>query len=142
MLRAREILITFAGHRQAYLSGQIHRDISIGNVMMERKDDGTVSGFIHDFDYAFSWKDFLATAGLPVELETWERYVREEYRRVTQRRKEAVYGDGQSDVTRSHSETAPQSEKDGSPKPKKESVASEFHVDAAMQKELKSKAVR
>ena len=142
-VRAHITLITSIGHRQAYLSGVIHRDISRGNVMMERKADGTISGFIHDFDHSFNWKRFLADAGLPAELEVWERYVREEYRRVTQQRKEKPKDEASevSENTRSFSGSAP-SHKTEEPEEKVEPAPSEFHVDAAMQKDQKSKVVR
>ncbi|KZT69928.1 hypothetical protein DAEQUDRAFT_689871 [Daedalea quercina L-15889] len=62
------------GHRQAYLAGIVHRDISQGNVMILRTKDGVV-GFIHDFDYAFSWKWFLRSQGKPETLKSWEAHV-------------------------------------------------------------------
>ncbi|EPT00613.1 hypothetical protein FOMPIDRAFT_1049643 [Fomitopsis schrenkii] len=124
------------GHRQAYQLGLIHRDISVGNVMMERKADGTVGGFIHDLDYAFSWKRFLAAAGLPVDLETWERYVREEYRRVTQEKTASAAEDAEWDRTMSHS--ASQTSRDTAESSAQEE-APEFDVNPALQKEQKRK---
>ena len=147
--------VDFVGHRQAYLGGFIHRDISIGNVMMEKKADGTVSGFIHDLDYAFSWKCFLLAAGLPVNLGTWEKYVREEHRRTTRQRMGNPDITGFSDSTRSYSESLPSSDEtksyseslapsDGTESSKQKSVTtapSEFHVDSALQKDSKRQTV-
>ncbi|EPT02491.1 hypothetical protein FOMPIDRAFT_82542 [Fomitopsis schrenkii] len=116
------------GHRQAYQLGLIHRDISVGNVMMEIKADETVGGFIHDLDYAFSWKRFLADAGLPVDLETWERYVREEHRRVTRKRNGQHDKDDKSNRSQSSRGTS-----ESSAQVKKNRAASEFHVDPALQ---------
>lgn len=135
------------GHRQAYLAGIIHRDVSTGNVMMERKADGTVGGFIHDLDYAFSWRRFLADANLPVHLETWERYVREEYRRVTQKR-EMDGGGYESDRTRGDesdsgfSSSREESSSDSSANIDAALAASEFHVDEALKREQKNQTVR
>jgi len=67
------------GHRQVYLAGLVHRDINKGNVIVARKDDGPSTGFIHDVDYAFIWKRFLASKGKPVDLESWMKHARDEY---------------------------------------------------------------
>ncbi|KAH9922497.1 uncharacterized protein B0H18DRAFT_1120886 [Fomitopsis serialis] len=72
------------GHRQAYVAGVVHRDISNGNVMIARRPDGSIIGFIHDFDYAFSWKRFLRGSGRPVNMKQWDKYVRDEYKDVMQ----------------------------------------------------------
>ncbi|KAH9922502.1 uncharacterized protein B0H18DRAFT_910291 [Fomitopsis serialis] len=73
------------GHRQAYLAGIVHRDISKGNVMIARRIDGPSSGFIHDLDYACSWKRFLASKGKSVNLESWKQHARGEYAPIKQR---------------------------------------------------------
>ncbi|TFY59416.1 hypothetical protein EVJ58_g5790 [Rhodofomes roseus] len=67
------------GHRQAYVAGIVHRDISKGNVMIARRDGDPSTGFVHDFDYASSWKRFLASEGKPVDLESWIQYARDQY---------------------------------------------------------------
>ncbi|KAH9836363.1 uncharacterized protein C8Q71DRAFT_79812, partial [Rhodofomes roseus] len=72
------------GHLQAYLAGIIHRDISQGNVMIARRPDGTIIGFIHDFDYAFSWRRFLERERKTASIEEWEKYAREGYKRAIQ----------------------------------------------------------
>ncbi|KZT67884.1 hypothetical protein DAEQUDRAFT_375900 [Daedalea quercina L-15889] len=66
------------GHRQAYVAGVIHRDVSKGNVMIARRSDGSSTGFIHDFDYASSWKRFLDSEGIPATLERWVQHARSE----------------------------------------------------------------
>ncbi|KAF7321872.1 DAD domain-containing protein [Mycena kentingensis (nom. inval.)] len=40
------------GHLVAYLAGIIHRDVSFGNVLLTRDANGTVRGFLHDWDVA------------------------------------------------------------------------------------------
>ncbi|KAH9836362.1 uncharacterized protein C8Q71DRAFT_907950 [Rhodofomes roseus] len=86
------------GHRQAYLAGVIHRDISQGNVMIVRNADGTTRGFIHDLDYASSWKHFLSSRSKdkPATLSEWEKYAREEYGRDW-RNKVPVWDDSDED---------------------------------------------
>ncbi|EPS93868.1 hypothetical protein FOMPIDRAFT_91473 [Fomitopsis schrenkii] len=77
----RELIVAFRdaveGHRQAYeLGGVIHRDISEGNVMMARHS-ASFRGFIHDFDYSFSWRRFLRKRGMRACLAEWEKYCRD-----------------------------------------------------------------
>ncbi|EPT03318.1 hypothetical protein FOMPIDRAFT_1116313, partial [Fomitopsis schrenkii] len=59
------------GHRQAYEKGIVHRDISEGNVMICRDPGSPFKGFIHDFDFSFSWLRFLAKRDMVVALATW-----------------------------------------------------------------------
>ncbi|KAH9915212.1 uncharacterized protein B0H18DRAFT_959408 [Fomitopsis serialis] len=61
------------GHRRAYKSGIIHRDVSEGNVMISRLR-AAFAGFIQDFDFSFSWRRFLQKRGWDVNLATWEKY--------------------------------------------------------------------
>ncbi|EPS97259.1 hypothetical protein FOMPIDRAFT_1052476 [Fomitopsis schrenkii] len=66
------------GHRQAFIAGLIHRNLSDGNVMIH--DGGMFSGVLLDLDYAFDWMEALELAGRPVDKEAWAAYV-EEYNR-------------------------------------------------------------
>ncbi|KAH9930114.1 uncharacterized protein B0H18DRAFT_1209606 [Fomitopsis serialis] len=68
------------GHRQAYLAGTIHRDISEGNVMIVDDWMCFFVGFLLDLDYAFDWKAALGHAGWPINETSWKRFV-EEYNR-------------------------------------------------------------
>ena len=54
----------------------IHRDISEGNVMMARRS-ARFRGFIQDFDYSFSWRQFLRKRGMEISLAAWEKYCEE-----------------------------------------------------------------
>ncbi|KAH9930100.1 uncharacterized protein B0H18DRAFT_1209596 [Fomitopsis serialis] len=63
------------GHRQAYLAGTIHRDISEGNVMIVDDWMCFFVGFLLDLDYGFDWKSALKHAGLPVSEASWKEFV-------------------------------------------------------------------
>ncbi|KAI0726951.1 hypothetical protein C8Q72DRAFT_751951, partial [Fomitopsis betulina] len=71
---ATAFLDAIEGHRQAYEKGVIHRDISEGNVMICRDPFSPFKGFIHDFDFSFSWLRFLAKRGMLGDLATWVKY--------------------------------------------------------------------
>ncbi|EPT03336.1 hypothetical protein FOMPIDRAFT_54087 [Fomitopsis schrenkii] len=62
------------GHKQAYEKGIVHRDVSEGNVMICRDPGSPFKGFIHDFDFSFSWLRFLAKRNRVADLATWFRY--------------------------------------------------------------------
>ncbi|KZT63100.1 hypothetical protein DAEQUDRAFT_760642 [Daedalea quercina L-15889] len=62
------------GHKRAYEAGILHRDISKGDIMISRHQDGTY-GFIQDFDCAFSWFHFLRRRGWQGTLASWEHYI-------------------------------------------------------------------
>ncbi|KAI0729236.1 hypothetical protein C8Q72DRAFT_944115 [Fomitopsis betulina] len=68
------------GHRQAYLAGIIHRDISENNMKLSDDIMSFFFGFLLDLDYGFNWKEVLARAGWEVSEASWKRYV-EEYDR-------------------------------------------------------------
>ncbi|EPS93014.1 hypothetical protein FOMPIDRAFT_1136967, partial [Fomitopsis schrenkii] len=73
----RELIVVFRDAIEAYeLGGVIHRDISEGNVMMARHSV-SFRGFIHDFDYSFSWRRFLRKRGMRACLSECEKYCRE-----------------------------------------------------------------
>ncbi|KAH9930097.1 uncharacterized protein B0H18DRAFT_1147619 [Fomitopsis serialis] len=63
------------GHRQAYLAGTIHRDISEGNVMIVDDWMCFFVGFLLDLDYGFDWKAALEHAGRPVDEASWKEFV-------------------------------------------------------------------
>ena len=46
------------GHRQAYLAGVSHRDISENNIMISDALASFFVGFLFDFDYSFDWKEW------------------------------------------------------------------------------------
>ncbi|KAI0730061.1 hypothetical protein C8Q72DRAFT_776846 [Fomitopsis betulina] len=73
------------GHRQAYLAGIIHRDISENNVMLSDDMMSFFFGFLLDLDYGFNWKEVLERAGWEVSEASWKRYV-EEYDRSLPKR--------------------------------------------------------
>ncbi|EPT02668.1 hypothetical protein FOMPIDRAFT_1105917, partial [Fomitopsis schrenkii] len=75
-------------HKRAYEAGILHRDISRGNVMLRRKADGSVGGFLHDFDYASNWKRFLADMQSDTSLAAWHAYTLEEYKKDMAKRNE------------------------------------------------------
>ena len=74
-----------SGHRQAFLSGIIHRDISEGNVMLSDDIMSFFMGFLLDFDYGFDWKEVLKRAGRVVNEANWKQYVEEYNRSLPQR---------------------------------------------------------
>ena len=84
-------VLSISGHRQAYLSGIIHRDISENNVMLTDSDDVMTAfvGFILDFDFSFDWHDFLKRAGWEVSEASWKRYVEEYNRSLPERQRPA-----------------------------------------------------
>ncbi|KAH9930133.1 uncharacterized protein B0H18DRAFT_995345 [Fomitopsis serialis] len=65
------------GHRQAYLAGVIHRDVSEGNVMLCDTWIIFFAGFLLDFDYSFDWKAALRHAGMPVNEANWKMFVKQ-----------------------------------------------------------------
>lgn len=67
-------VLSILGHRQAYLSGIIHRDISENNVMLTDSDDVMTAfvGFILDFDYSFDWQDILKRSGWEISEASWK----------------------------------------------------------------------
>ncbi|EPT01935.1 hypothetical protein FOMPIDRAFT_89275 [Fomitopsis schrenkii] len=68
-------------HKRAYEAGILHRDVSRGNVMLTRKANGSRRGFLHDFDYASNWKQFLADMQQSdTSLAAWHAYTLEEYK--------------------------------------------------------------
>ena len=71
-----EMLPPLKQHRLAYELGVIHRDISEGNVMMARRS-ARFRGFIQDFDYSFSWRQFLRKREMEISLAGWEQYCKE-----------------------------------------------------------------
>ena len=78
-----------SGHRQAFLSGIIHRDISEGNVMLSDDIMSFFMGFLLDFDYGFDWKEVLKRAGWVVNEANWKQYVEEYDRSLPQRNRPA-----------------------------------------------------
>ncbi|EPS97657.1 hypothetical protein FOMPIDRAFT_1149766 [Fomitopsis schrenkii] len=80
------------GHRQAYHSGIIHRDISENNVMLGDDFMSFFVGFLLDLDYGFNWKELLRKAGWEVSETSWEQYVEEYNRNLPQARRPAPPG--------------------------------------------------
>lgn len=55
--------------------------------MLARQADGSVRGFLHDFDHASSWRRFLASVNQSDQsLAAWEAYALEEYKRYMDER--------------------------------------------------------
>ncbi|KAI0788321.1 hypothetical protein C8Q74DRAFT_1257359 [Fomes fomentarius] len=60
--RTRDLIIAFRdaiiGHKLACQAGILHRDISVGNILIVDKEEGSrFKGFIHDFDYSSMMED-------------------------------------------------------------------------------------
>ena len=57
--------------------------------MSARRPDGSIRGFLHDFDYASNWKRFLADIhGFDTNLDGWHAYTLDEYKKDMAKRKE------------------------------------------------------
>ncbi|EPT00608.1 hypothetical protein FOMPIDRAFT_1049638 [Fomitopsis schrenkii] len=77
-------------HKRAYEAGILHRDVGRGNVMFARKANGAVYGFLHDFDYASNWKQFLADIQSDTSLAAWGTYCSKEYKKDMAKRRESM----------------------------------------------------
>ena len=79
VLKAVLIQCRLTGHDEAHKAGNIHRDLSRGNVMIMKKPDELSDGFIHEPDYGLSWVHFLKAANLPPDIALWVQYTVNEY---------------------------------------------------------------
>ena len=52
----------YTGHQQAWEVGILHRDVSVGNVLIAEYPEERMHGFLHDFDYS-SMTKFAPVAG-------------------------------------------------------------------------------
>lgn len=57
-----------SGHRYSYEKGVLHRDISVGNILITGKSEHGRRGALIDYDNAILWKDHKVLADDPLSV--------------------------------------------------------------------------
>jgi hypothetical protein len=61
-------LTYFIGHRNSYNKGVLHRDISLGNIIITGKSERGHRGVLIDYDNAIFWRDHQALMDDPLSV--------------------------------------------------------------------------